>query len=104
MTKYKLNKMASAIQRIQSTLPESMHPFANSFLFNNMVKLAGTAGIRIDELSHKKATVSLANARRVQNHIGGLQPIDRLQRQQFRVAWAGGNETDKTVHVASAIR
>ena len=72
MTKYKLNKMASTIQRIQSALPESMHPFANSFLFNNMVKLAGTAGIRVDELSHKKATISLANARRVQNHIGGL--------------------------------
>ena len=72
MTAYKLNKMASSITKLQSILPNSLHPTAITFVFNHMVKLAGTAGIRIESLTHTHATVSLQNKRRIQNHIGGL--------------------------------
>ena len=72
MTAYKLNKMASSITKLQSILPNSLHPTAITYVFNHMVKLAGTAGIRIESLTHTQATVSLANKRRIQNHIGGL--------------------------------
>jgi acyl-coenzyme A thioesterase PaaI-like protein len=36
------------------------------------VKLAGTAGIRVEQMSGSKAVVSLKNKFRVQNHIGGI--------------------------------
>ncbi|CAN0462579.1 unnamed protein product, partial [Discosporangium mesarthrocarpum] len=36
------------------------------------VKLAGTAGIRIEELSQERAVVTLRNRYRIQNHIGGV--------------------------------
>jgi len=72
MTVYKLNKMASSIAKMQSILPKSLHPMAITYLFNNMVKLAGTAGIRIESLTQTNAKLSLANKRKIQNHIGGL--------------------------------
>lgn len=72
MTAYKLNKMASSINKLQSILPNSLHPTAITYVFNRMVKLAGTAGIRIESLTHTHATVSLQNKRQIQNHIGGL--------------------------------
>ena len=69
---YKLNKMATSIAKLQSIIPKSFHPMAISYVFNSMVKLAGTAGIRIESLTHKHAHVSLQNTRKIQNHIGGL--------------------------------
>ena len=69
---YKLNQMASSISKIKSILPTSLHSTAITYLFNYTVKLAGTAGIRIDALTPKCAEVSLCNKRHVQNHIGGL--------------------------------
>ena len=72
MTAYKLNKMASSIAKMQSILPNSLHPMAITYLFNNMVKLAGTSGIRIESLTQTNAKLSLANKRKIQNHIGGL--------------------------------
>ena len=72
MTAYKLNKMASSIAKMQSILPKSLHPMAITYLFNNMVKLAGTSGIRIESLTQTNAKLSLANKRKIQNHIGGL--------------------------------
>lgn len=64
--------MASSIAKIQSILPTSLHPTAITYLFNYMVKLAGTAGIRIESLTHTHAKLSLPNTKRIQNHIGGL--------------------------------
>lgn len=72
MKLYPLNKMASTIHKLRTNLPESLHPVAFSFIFKSMVKLAGTAGIRIEKLTHMSSRVTLANTRKVQNHIGGL--------------------------------
>eukprot|EP00986_Skeletonema_menzelii_P004095 scaffold1366_cov155-Skeletonema_menzelii.AAC.3 len=69
---YKLNKMATSIAKLQSVVPSSFQPLALSYVFNSMVKLAGTAGIRIESLTHTTARVSLQNKKKIQNHIGGL--------------------------------
>jgi len=72
MSAYKLNRMASSIKKMESYLPKSLHPFGYSLIFNNMVKLAGTAGLRVDVLTDREVEVYLANRRNIRNHIGGL--------------------------------
>mmetsp|Transcript_15951 Transcript_15951/g.38334 ORF Transcript_15951/g.38334 Transcript_15951/m.38334 type:complete len:171 (+) Transcript_15951:80-592(+) len=72
MKSYELNRMASSITKIQSILPASLQPIAITYVFNSMVKLAGTAGIRIESLTQTRATITLPNKRKIQNHIGGL--------------------------------
>ena len=72
MSGYKLNKMASTIRKLESFLPTSFHPLAYTLVFNNMVKLAGTAGLRVETLTERKVEVLLQNRRRIRNHIGGL--------------------------------
>ena len=42
----------------------------------SQVKLAGTAGINVEEMSTKQAVVSLKNRTKVQNHIGGIHACD----------------------------
>lgn len=69
---YKLNKMAAGVNKLESYLPKFMYPFGYTMLFNSMVKLAGTAGIKVEKLSQKKSQVYLKNRKKVQNHIGGL--------------------------------
>lgn len=72
MKSYQPNRMASSILKLQSVLPASLQPYAMSHVFGSMVKLAGTAGIRIESLSHVHSRLSLPNRRPIQNHIGGL--------------------------------
>ena len=72
MSSLKLNRLASAVKTVERYLPKSLHSLGYTFLFNNTVKLAGTAGIRINELSQTETKVTLRNRRKIQNHIGGL--------------------------------
>jgi hypothetical protein len=41
MASYKLNRMAGGIKKMEYYLPTAFHPVGYSFIFNNMVKLAG---------------------------------------------------------------
>ena len=67
------NRLASLVHRVQTAgLPQWLEQYALTTLFNTQVKLAGTAGIRIESLSLTQSVVTLANRRRVQNHIGGI--------------------------------
>ncbi|TDF35696.1 DUF4442 domain-containing protein [Alteromonadaceae bacterium M269] len=43
-----------------------------TFLFNNKVKLAGTAKLKITDLTPQSVTFHQRNKKRVQNHIGGI--------------------------------
>lgn len=72
MSTYKLNRMASTIKKMESYLPKSFHPFGYTFIFNNMVKLAGTAGLKVEKLTDREVEVYLKNKRSIRNHIGGL--------------------------------
>jgi acyl-coenzyme A thioesterase PaaI-like protein len=69
---YKLNKMASSIRKMESFLPKSWHPLGYTLVFNNMVKLAGTAGLRVEKLTPREVQVHLNNKRSIRNHIGSL--------------------------------
>lgn len=43
-----------------------------SFVFGRIIKFAGTAKIRIDQLEFKGSTLTLKNRKKVQNHIGSV--------------------------------
>ena len=64
--------MANAMTRIVTgfdRFPTSMKYFLLSKGFGRIVPFFGTAGIRIVELSHNRVVMTLANKKRVQNHI-----------------------------------
>lgn len=64
----RLNRIVAIINR----LPVGWRSAALSGLFGWQVKLAGTAQIRVHELSREHAVLSIANRRKVQNHIKGV--------------------------------
>ena len=67
------NRLASMVYRVKNWgLPPQFQQLALTTLFNHQVKFAGTAGIWIQDLSSTESIVTLANRRRVQNHIGGV--------------------------------
>jgi uncharacterized protein (TIGR00369 family) len=64
--------MANAMTRMVTgfdRFPTSMKYFLLSKGFGRIVPFFGTAGIRIVELSHNRVVMTLANKKRVQNHI-----------------------------------
>lgn len=65
------NRLALAAHLIQR-LPRRLHEPLLSRLFCSQVRFAGTAGVRIQQLSYNKVRMSLANHRRARNHIGGV--------------------------------
>lgn len=64
----RLNRIVAVLNQ----LPAAWRTPALSWLFGAQVKLAGTAGIRVQEMTRQRATLSIANRRRVQNHIKGV--------------------------------
>lgn len=67
----KRNRLALAANLIQR-LPHRFHEPLLSRLLGSQVRFAGTANVRIQELSSDEVRMSLANQRRVRNHIGGV--------------------------------
>lgn len=64
----RLNRVVALIYR----LPAKWRPALLSRLFGSQVKLAGTAGIRVQEMTRTRAVLTIANRRKVQNHINGV--------------------------------
>jgi len=64
-----MNKLSKIVQKIYQ-LPTFMQKTALSYSIGNFVKFVGTAGIRFEKMSAHKVVVSLANKKKVQNHIG----------------------------------
>lgn len=64
----RLNRIVAVLNK----LPAAWRTPALSWLFGTQVKLAGTARIRVQEMTRQRATLSIANRRRVQNHIKGV--------------------------------
>ncbi|MCP8465857.1 DUF4442 domain-containing protein [Pseudomonas sp. ZM23] len=67
----KHNRLSLAAHLIQR-LPRRLHEPLLSRLFCSQVRFAGTANVRIQKLSIDEVRMSLANQRRVRNHIGGV--------------------------------
>jgi uncharacterized protein (TIGR00369 family) len=64
-------RLSRAIDRVEK-LPGPMRTFARSFAIGRVVPFVGTAGLRIEQLDRERCVITLANRRRVQNHIGGV--------------------------------
>lgn len=65
------NKLSRMVLKIQRA-PQWMQSWLLSQLFGRAVKFAGTAGIRIRQLTFQQAVLQQANVRKVQNHIGSV--------------------------------
>lgn len=67
-TPNRLARTLSSLQRV----PAPLRPFVLSRAFGARVRFAGTASLRIATLREGHAELTLANHRKVQNHIGGI--------------------------------
>lgn len=56
-------------------MPNFLRPFLLTKLFCSQVKYANTSGVKLIEVSNNKAVLTLANKKRIQNHIGGVHAI-----------------------------
>jgi acyl-coenzyme A thioesterase PaaI-like protein len=71
------NKLSGIVNKINK-LPDFARSRALTLFFGKVVPFTGTAGIRIESLTHDGCVISIANKRRVQNHIGGVHAVASL--------------------------
>lgn len=64
----KLSRLVANVYRF----PAFSHRFLLTKLFGSAIKFAGTAGVVVNDLRDERAVLTLANKRKVQNHIGGI--------------------------------
>ncbi len=62
------NRLARTLQPLEH-LPAALQARARSLVMGQIVPFVGTARLRIEELSDRRAVVSVQNRRRVQNHL-----------------------------------
>ena|SRR5690348_1136530 len=62
------NRLARVVHRFDG-LPEGLRRFLITWTFGSTVHFVRTAGVRFLELTEERAVLTLANRRRVQNHI-----------------------------------
>ena len=55
-----------------NALPVAIRSFVLTRAFGRFVPFLGTAGLRFEEVSQQRLTVSIRNRRKVQNHIKGV--------------------------------
>jgi acyl-coenzyme A thioesterase PaaI-like protein len=67
----RLSKTIEKIERVSGPFRQQ----AVSLALGRTVKFVGTARLKVEELSAKRAVVSVANRKRVQNHIGGVHAM-----------------------------
>lgn len=68
------NKLSKLVKKVYR-LPKSTHTFLLTKLFTSQVKFAGTAKLKVCEITHTQVVAKLANKKRVQNHIGGIHAV-----------------------------
>ncbi|TWX52456.1 DUF4442 domain-containing protein [Colwellia hornerae] len=68
------NKFGKIISKV-NRMPRFTRSFLLTKIFCSTVKYAGTSSIKLVSVSHTKAVLSLANKKKVQNHIGGIHAI-----------------------------
>ena len=68
------NKLSKAVNYIYK-LPRSWHTFLLSKLFCSQVKFAKTCKVKVHDINEDGVVMSLANIKRVQNHIGGIHAM-----------------------------
>lgn len=68
------NKFSKVVRKINA-LPKSMRGFLLTRVFCGTVKYANTSGIKLVEVTNTKVKLTVANKKKVQNHIGGVHAI-----------------------------
>jgi len=68
------NRLSSYVTKIYKT-PKVFHSFLLTKLFCSQVKFANTAKIKLLKVTDTEVLLSLANKKRVQNHIGGIHAV-----------------------------
>jgi len=63
------NRLASLVHRFDA-YPAGLRRFLITWAFGGTVHFVRTAGLKFEELTAERAVLTLANKRRVQNHIG----------------------------------
>ncbi|WP_286221083.1 DUF4442 domain-containing protein [Marinobacter apostichopi] len=71
------NKLSGIVSKI-NRLPDFARSRALTLFFGKVVPFTVTTGIRIESLDQERCVISLANKRRVQNHIGGVHAVASL--------------------------
>ncbi|WP_111498556.1 MULTISPECIES: DUF4442 domain-containing protein [Marinobacter] len=98
------NKLHGIVSRI-NRLPDFARPRALSLFFGKAVPFTGTTGIRIETLDDSRCVISLANKRRVQNHIGGVHAVASLLLAESATGFLVGlNVPDDKVPVIKTVR
>ncbi|MFD2165534.1 DUF4442 domain-containing protein [Thalassotalea euphylliae] len=68
------NKFSKLVKTVYK-LPKFSHEYLLTKLFCSQVKYANTSRVKIHRISNTDAELSLANSKRVQNHIGGVHAV-----------------------------
>ena len=68
------NRLQRQLARVNEA-PAFMRTFVRSLVLGRAVPFTGTAKLRYEEMSPSKVQIFVANARMVQNHIGGVHAV-----------------------------
>ncbi len=97
----RLHRIVSNINR----LPGFARSRALTAFFGRMVPYTGTTGIRIEELTEERCVITLANRRRVQNHIGSVHAVASLLMAESATGFLIGLQVpDDRVPVIKTVR
>ncbi len=100
----KKNKLNGIVSKINS-LPDFVRIKALSTFFGKFVKFTGTTGIKIEELTEKRAVVTLKNKKSVQNHIGSVHAVASILIAESATGYmVGMNVPDTAVPVIKTIK
>ncbi|MFT6123112.1 MAG: hypothetical protein ACJAWS_001944 [Oleiphilaceae bacterium] len=100
----KQNKMNKIVSNINS-LPAFLRVKALTTFFGKLVKFTGTTGIKIEELTDRRAVISLKNKKSVQNHIGSVHAVASILIAESATGYLiGMNVPDTSVPVIKTIK
>ena len=68
------NKFSKVVKNIYR-LPSFCHSYLLTKVFCSQVKYAGTSKVKIHKITNNEVVLTIANIKRVQNHIGGVHAI-----------------------------
>jgi acyl-coenzyme A thioesterase PaaI-like protein len=86
-------------------LPRFLQAPLRSLVMGRTVRYVGTSGLAIEELTHERAVVSIANRRHVQNHIGGVHAAAMALIAETATGFVVGmNVPDECVPVIKTLR
>lgn len=71
MSKTTANRLTRVVNLIDKA-PAGWRTGLLSLVFGKSVKFAGTAKVRVHQLTHERSELSIANRKKVQNHIQGV--------------------------------